>query len=105
MTRVAAVCPGPGHDKERPMELDPLPDLGELSDDQLKAMIDDLKEAERQVSMQRRLLHGRIDILHQELVRRLAAKDEGALSVVDVDALARILAERVPDMSRLEGEQ
>jgi len=87
------------------MELDPLPDLGELSDDQLKAMIDDLKEAERQVSMQRRLLHGRIDILHQELVRRLAAKDEGALSVVDVDALARILAERVPDMSRLEGEQ
>ena len=87
------------------MELEPLPDLEELSDDRLKAMIDELKEAERQVSMQRRLLHGRIDILHQELVRRLAAKDEGALSVVDVDALARILAERVPDMSRLEGEQ
>ncbi len=86
------------------MELDPLPDLAQLSDDQLKDMIDALKEAERDVSMQRRLLHGRIDILHQELVRRLAAKDEGALSVVDVDALARILAGRVPDLRRLEGE-
>lgn len=86
------------------MELDPLPDLAQLSDDQLKDMIDALKEAERDVSMQRRLLHGRIDILHQELVRRLAAKDEGALSVVDVDALARILAGRVPDIRRLEGE-
>jgi len=87
------------------MELDPLPDLSQLSDDQLKGMIDDLKEAERQVSMQRRLLHGRIDILHQELVRRLASKDEGALSVVDVDALARILAGRVPDIRRLEGDE
>lgn len=86
------------------MELEPLPDLAALSDDQLKGMIDELKEAERQVSMQRRLLHGRIDILHQELVRRLAAKDEGALSVVDVDALARILAGRVPDIRRLEGD-
>jgi hypothetical protein len=86
------------------MELDPLPDLAELTDDQLKEMIDQLKEDERAVSMQRRLLHGRIDILHQELVRRLAAKDEGALSVVDVDALARILAGRVPDIRRLEGE-
>ena len=84
------------------MELDPLPDLAGLTDDQLKSMIEELKQAERDVSMQRRLLHGRIDILHQELVRRLAEKDEGALSVVDVDALARILAGRVGDMSRLE---
>jgi hypothetical protein len=87
------------------MELDPLPDLAGLTDDQLKSMIEELKQAERDVSMQRRLLHGRIDILHQELVRRLAEKDEGALSVVDVDALARILAGRVGDMSRLEKDE
>lgn len=85
------------------MELDPLPELAGLTDDQLKTMIEDLKEAERDVSMQRRLLHGRIDILRQELIRRLSAKDEGALSVVDVDALARILAGRVGDIRRLEG--
>lgn len=86
------------------MELDPLPDLSGLSDDQLKAMIEELKQAERHVSMQRRLLHGRMDILHDELVRRLASKDDGALSVVDVDALARILAGRVSDSIRLDGD-
>ncbi len=52
--------------------------------------------------MQRRVLHGRIDMLRQELVRRLTAKDEGELSVVDVDALARILAGRLPDVERLQ---
>jgi hypothetical protein len=36
-------------------------------------------------------------------VRRLRGRDEGELSVVDVDALARILAGRLPDMDRLEG--
>lgn len=86
------------------MELDPLPDLSGLSDDQLKHMIEDLKDAEREVSMQRRLLHGRMDILKQELVRRLSAKDDGSLSVVDVDALARILAGRVGDSMRLDGD-
>ncbi|MCB0881198.1 MAG: hypothetical protein KDC33_03140 [Thermoleophilia bacterium] len=84
------------------MELEPLPDLSGLSDDQLKQMIEDLKDAEREVSMQRRLLHGRMDILKQELVRRLSAKDDGTLSVVDVDALARILAGRVGDSMRLD---
>lgn len=84
------------------MELDPLPDLAALPDTDLKQLIDDLTQAEREVSMQRRVLHGRIDMLRQELVRRLTAKDEGALSVVDVDALARILAGRLPDVERLQ---
>lgn len=84
------------------MELDPLPDLAALPDTELKQLIDDLTQAEREVSMQRRVLHGRIDMLRQELVRRLTAKDEGALSVVDVDALARILAGRLPDVERLQ---
>jgi hypothetical protein len=84
------------------MELEPLPDLAALPDAELKQLIDDLTQAEREVSMQRRVLHGRIDMLRQELVRRLTAKDEGALSVVDVDALARILAGRLPDVERLQ---
>ncbi len=87
------------------MELEALPDLTGLPDAQLKQMIEDLKQAERDVSMQRRLLHGRIDILRQELVRRLATKEDGELSVVDVDALARILAGRVGDSIRLDGDQ
>jgi hypothetical protein len=84
------------------MELEPLPDLAALPDAELKQQNDDLTQAEREVSMQRRVLHGRIDMLRQELVRRLTAKDEGALSVVDVDALARILAGRLPDVERLQ---
>jgi hypothetical protein len=84
------------------MQLEPLPDLAALPDAELKQLIDDLTQAEREVSMQRRVLHGRIDMLRQELVRRLTAKDEGALSVVDVDALARILAGRLPDVERLQ---
>jgi hypothetical protein len=84
------------------MELEPFPDLAALPDADLKQLIDDLTQAEREVSLQRRVLHGRIDMLRQELVRRLTAKDEGALSVVDVDALARILAGRLPDVERLQ---
>jgi hypothetical protein len=85
------------------MELKPLPDLSTLSDAELKELIDDLKEAERELSMQRRVLHGRIDMLREELVGRLSRKDEGALSVVDVDALAQILAGRLTEVERLEG--
>jgi hypothetical protein len=84
------------------MELEPLPDLASLPDAELKELIKDLTQAEREVSMQRRVLHGRIDMLRQELVRRLTTKDEGELSVVDVDALARILAGRIPDVDRLQ---
>jgi hypothetical protein len=84
------------------MDLEPLPDLVSLADTELKQLIGDLTQAEREVSMRRRVLHGRIDMLRQELVRRLSAKDEGALSVVDVDALARILAGRLPDVDRLQ---
>ncbi len=87
------------------MEMEPLPDLSGLADAELKRMIEDLKQAERDVSMQRRLLHGRIDILQQEVVRRLSSKDDSELSVVDVDALARILAGRVGDSMLLDGDE
>jgi hypothetical protein len=54
--------------------------------------------------MQRRVLHGRIELLKSELVGRLKGRDEGALSVVDVDALSKILAGRLPDLEKLEGD-
>ena len=72
--------------------MQPLPDLGTLSDDELKHLIDDLEAEEREVSYQRRLLHGKIDILRAELVARL--QKSGGLSVldqVDVDRLTEIL--------------
>lgn len=84
--------------------MDAQPDLTQLSDAELKELIRQLTDEEREVSRRRRLLHGRIDLLRVELVNRLKGRDEGELSVVDVDALSRILAGRLPDMDRLEGD-
>ena len=84
--------------------MDAQPDLTQLSDEELKSLIRQLTEEERAVSMQRRVLHGRIEMLKSELVGRLKGRDEGALSVVDVDALSKILAGRLPDLEQLEGD-
>ncbi len=84
--------------------MDASPDLSGLSDTELKDMIQELTVEEREVSYRRRLLHGRIELLKSELVTRLKGRDEGELSVVDVDALSKILAGRLPDVSRLEGD-
>ena len=48
--------------------MEPLPDLASLSDDELKKLIDELEQEEKEVSYRRRLLHGKIDILRAELV-------------------------------------
>ena len=50
---------------------DLLPDLGSLSDEELKQLKDDLEAQEQKLSYQRRLLHGQIDILRAEIVARL----------------------------------
>jgi hypothetical protein len=73
--------------------MDPLPDLANLSDEALKEMIDDLQQQEQEISFQRRLLHGRIDILRAELQSRLKeAGPESILAQVDMDKLTAILA-------------
>jgi hypothetical protein len=81
----------------------PQPDLTKLSDAELKDLIRQLTDEEREVSKRRRVLHGRIELLKSELVGRLKGRDEGTLSVVDVDAMSKILAGRLPDLDQLEG--
>jgi hypothetical protein len=72
--------------------VEPLPDLGTLSDEELKQLIDDLEQEERRVSYERRMLHGKIDILRAELVARLQASGgRSVLEQVDVDRLTAIL--------------
>ena len=61
--------------------LEPLPDLGSLSDEGLKSLIDELQVREREVSYERRILHGKIDILRAELVSRL--QESGGKSILD----------------------
>ena len=75
--------------------MEPLPDLGSLSDEQLKKLKDELEAEERDVSYRRRILHGKIDILRTELVARL--RETGGKSVldqVDVESLTEILTSK-----------
>jgi hypothetical protein len=75
--------------------LDSFPDLGALSDRELKDLIQQLTEEEQEVSYRRRILHGKIDILRAELVNRLRKKHEEGESVIsgdDVQQLTDILA-------------
>ncbi|MDX6697436.1 MAG: hypothetical protein QOE65_833 [Solirubrobacteraceae bacterium] len=79
--------------------MDTFPDLGSLSDQELKDLIQQLTEDELEVSYKRRILHGKIDILRAELVNRLRKKHEGGQDVIsgaDVDRLTEILSGRVP---------
>jgi hypothetical protein len=72
--------------------LEAFPDLGTLSDSELKELIDKLTHEEAEVSKQRRLLHGKIDILRAELVARLQASEgKSVLEEVDAEKLAEIL--------------
>src|SRR5919205_919225 len=48
--------------------MDTFPDLGSLSDQELKDLIQQLTDEEQEVSYRRRILHGKIDILRAELV-------------------------------------
>ena len=84
--------------------MDPFPDLGSLSDQELKDLIQQLTEEEVDISYKRRILHGKIDILRAELVNRLRKKhDQGdyVITGADVQRLTDILSGR----SGAEGEQ
>ena len=73
--------------------MEALPDLSTLSDADLKELIGKLEEEENSISYQRRILHGKIDILRAELVARLKrGGGEGELGELDLERLADILS-------------
>ena len=77
--------------------MDTFPDLGSLTDPELKELIKDLTAQEVDISYQRRILHGKIDILRAELVGRLRRKHADGEEVItgeDVQKLTDILAGR-----------
>ncbi len=89
------------------MEDDVFPDLGSLSDVELKDLISKLTEEEEEVSYRRRILHGKIDILRAELVNRLRRKrEEGepVISGADVQQLTDILAGRAAPGAGEDGQ-
>ena len=75
--------------------METFPDLGSLTDIELKDLIQQLTEEETEVSYKRRILHGQIDILRAELVNRLRKKHDGGEVMItgdDVQRLTDILA-------------
>ena len=98
--KAAAIVAAPKPTRRGAMET--FPDLGSLSDQELKDLIETLTEEEQEISYKRRILHGKIDILRAELVNRLRKKHEGGLDVIsgdDVQRLTDILSGRGLDES------
>lgn len=70
-------------------------ELSKMDDKQLRAMLDKLSREEEKVSYRRRIIHGKIDVLRVELVRRLKDKNsrgEKLFTRSDIDRLSEILA-------------
>lgn len=69
--------------------------LEQKSTEELRELLGALKTEEQKVSYRRRVLHGRIDIMRAELVRRLKdqrSSGEELITGSDVDKLIEILA-------------
>ena len=70
-------------------------DFSEKSDEELRDILDELLKEEKKVSYQRRVLHGKIDILRAELVerkRRGLKEGKSIISDDDIRKLSEILA-------------
>jgi hypothetical protein len=80
--------------------MDDIVDLVSRSDDELRALVAELEAEEREISRQRRILQGKLDILRAELVMRLQRRHNAGESVIsadDVAGLSRILAGKMPE--------
>jgi len=88
--------------------MDTFPDLGSLSDQELKDVIEQLSAEETDISYRRRILHGKIDILRAELVNRLRRKVQEGDQVItgaDVQQLTDILAGKSAGAGPEDAEQ
>ncbi len=84
---------------------DALLNLRDRSVDELRSLLDELYAEEQKVSYRRRVLHGKIDILRAELVRRLKedrAAGKGAVTGSDIERLIEILANDLRGVSRYD---
>lgn len=80
-------------------------DLEGMDNDELRELLDELYAEEQRVSYRRRVLHGKIDILRAELVRRLqdeTSSGAGAITGSDVAKLVDILASDLRGVSRFD---
>ena len=84
---------------------DTLLNLEDKSNEELRGLLNELHEEEQRISYRRRVLHGKIDILRAELVRRLKAQREAGEDVIgpgDVNRLIDILAKDLRGVSDVD---
>lgn len=67
-----------------------LVNIQSYDDQELRELADRLAAEEREVSKRRRLLHGEIDIVRAEMVRRLREKHNPGSSLVDNGDIAKL---------------
>ncbi|MDZ4654503.1 MAG: hypothetical protein U1F44_01285 [Coriobacteriia bacterium] len=84
---------------------DALLDLRGKTPGELRELLDELYAEEQRVSYRRRVLHGKIDILRAELVRRMKAQRKAGEDVVppgDIERLIDILSNDMRGVSRYD---
>ncbi len=90
--------------KKKPSRMETvLMDLSGNSDEDLRSILDELYAEEERISYERRILHGKIDILRAELTERLKqrrARGQSVISASDLDKLTDILAREAYGMPR-----
>ncbi len=80
-------------------------DLEHKSNEELRSVLNALQEEEQKISYRRRVLHGKMDILRAELVRRLKDQREAGEDVIsggDIDRLIEILASDLRGVSNVD---
>lgn len=78
-------------------------DYSSKTDEELRQILDELLKEEGKVSYQRRVLHGKIDILRAELVRRKRSSLKDGKSIIsdeDITRLSEILASEAMGITR-----
>ncbi len=77
-------------------------DYDAKTDKELKEILAELLQEERDISYRRRMLHGKIDILRAEIVARKKHKlqeGESLFTEEDIDKLSAILAGKVDELN------
>ena len=72
------------------ISFDLLVNIQSYSDDELRAISETLQKQELEISRERRLIHGKLDIIRAEIVRRLREKHEAGESLIDEGDLSRL---------------
>ena len=78
-------------------------DYSSKDDEELRRILEELLKEESKVSYQRRVLHGKIDILRAELVRRKKGELKDGKSIIsddDINRLSEILAGEAMGINR-----